>query len=149
MAVYTIVKVGEEVLKQVANPIGKIDERIFRLLDNLADTMYDANGVGLAAPQIGISKRVAVIDIGEELIELINPEIIAMKGKCIKSEGCLSAPGVYGKVERATDITITTLTRTGESREISATGLMAIALQHEIDHLEGIVFVDKVISFDE
>ncbi|MEI7884685.1 MAG: peptide deformylase [Clostridia bacterium] len=149
MAVYTIVKIGDEVLKQVAKPVEKIDERIFRLLDNLTDTMYEADGVGLAAPQIGISKRVAVVDTGEELIELINPEIIAMSGKSTESEGCLSVPGIYGKVERAAEVTITTLTRTGEVCEINATGLVAIALQHEIDHLEGILFLDKAISLDE
>lgn len=109
----------------------------------MADTMYAAKGVGLAAPQIGISKRVIVVDVGEGLWEVINPEIISKKGEECGVEGCLSIPGVTGQVYRAAHVVVTGLDRNGNEIRIEAGGLGARALQHEIDHLDGILFIDK------
>ena len=143
MAVRTIVKAGDKVLKEVAAPVGKIDKRIKQLLDDMAQTMYDADGVGLAAPQVGVSLRVIVIDIGDGLIELINPQITAKEGCEKGSEGCLSVPGLYGEVERFATVTVEGLDRTGKKISISGSGLLSRALQHEIDHLEGVLFIEK------
>lgn len=143
MAVFKIVEIGDPVLRQVAKPVKEITPNILKLLNNMADTMYDAEGVGLAAPQIGISKRVIVVDIGEGLIELINPEIIACEGKEVAVEGCLSVPGKQGDVERWARVKVKGLNRQGEPVEYEAEGLLARAFQHEIDHLDGILYVDK------
>lgn len=148
MAVYNIVKIGNPVLREKAKPVSSITPNIIKLLDNMKDTMYEANGVGLAAPQIGVSKRVVVIDVGEGLLELLNPEIIAMNGEEIDTEGCLSIPGVQGEVKRAAEVTVKALNREGKEFEIKGTGLLARALQHEIDHLEGILFVDRLEKMD-
>lgn len=144
MAVYEIVKIGEEVLKEKARPVPEVTPNIIKLLENMADTMYHAEGVGLAAPQIGISKRVIVVDVGDELIEIINPEIVNSTGQEIDSEGCLSIPGVNGDVKRAAYVEVKGLDRDGNEILVEGTGLLARALQHEIDHLEGILFVDKL-----
>lgn len=112
----------------------------------MADTMRSAEGVGLAAPQMGISKQAVVIDIGEGLIELINPEIIFKEGTVIDCEGCLSVPGVQGDVERAETVTVKAWDRTGKTISITGTGLLARAFQHEIDHLQGVLFVDKMLK---
>lgn len=143
MAVYKIVEIGDEVLREKAKPIKEITPQIIKLLDNMADTMYAANGVGLAAPQIGVSKRVIVVDVGEGLIELINPELVETKGSYIDTEGCLSVPGMIGEVTRAEKVVVKGLNRKGEQVAYQARGLMARAFQHELDHLDGIVFVDK------
>ena len=126
-----------------------IDDRILTLLDDMAQTMYDANGVGLAAPQVGILKRIAVIDVGDGLIELINPEIIKTSGSEIAQEGCLSVPGKYGTVQRPTEVTVKATDRDGNEFEMTGYDLLARALCHEIDHLDGTVFVDKVIEYIE
>ncbi|AVX20318.1 MULTISPECIES: peptide deformylase [Carboxydocella] len=143
MAVFKIVEIGDPVLRQVAKPVKEITPNIIKLLENMADTMYDAEGVGLAAPQIGISKRVIVVDVGEGLIELINPEIIHCEGKEVAVEGCLSVPGKQGDVERWARVKVRGLNRQGELVEYEAEGLLARAFQHEIDHLDGILYVDK------
>lgn len=143
MAVYQIVEIGDPVLREKAKQVPEITPNIIKLLNNMADTLYDANGVGLAAPQIGISKRVVVIDVGDGLLELINPEILSSEGKETDAEGCLSIPEVYGEVTRAAKVTVKCLNREGKEITINGTGLLARALQHEIDHLEGILFVDK------
>jgi len=145
-AVYQIVKMGDPVLREQAKKVPKITPNILKLLDNMYDTLRDAEGVGLAAPQIGISKCVVVIDVGEGLIELINPEIVSQEGKEIDGEGCLSIPGVQGEVERAKKVTVRALDRTGKTINITGTGLLARAFQHEIDHLHGVLFVDKMIK---
>lgn len=146
MAVREIIKAGDKVLKEHAAPVAKIDKRIKQLLSDMAQTMYDADGVGLAAPQVGISLRVVVIDVGDGLIELINPVITEHEG-CEKGpEGCLSVPGVYGEVERYARVTVEGLDRSGKKVRISGTGLLARALQHEIDHLDGVLFIDKADS---
>jgi peptide deformylase len=144
MAVYQIVKIGDELLRQQAQKIEQITPQIEKLLDNLKDTLYDtAMGVGLAAPQIGVSKRAIVVDLDGELYELINPEIVCAEGSVSDAEGCLSVPGLIGDVIRASKVLVKALNRQGQEVEISAEGLLARAFQHEIDHLEGILFVDK------
>ena len=147
MALRTIRKLGEEVLRKKCRPVENIDERILILLDDMAQTMYEANGVGLAAPQVGILKRIAVIDTGEGLIELINPEITS--GSAVEQEGCLSVPGRYGTVDRPTEVTVRATDRDGNEFEITGYDLLARAMCHEIDHLDGVVFVDKVIEYTE
>lgn len=142
MAVYQIVRMGEEILRGKAQEVTKITPNIHKLLDNMAETMYEANGVGLAAPQIGIPKRVVVIDVGDGLIELINPVIIEKVGEELDQEGCLSVPNMVGDVKRAKRIVCQALNREGESLEYEAEGLLARAFQHETDHLNGILFVD-------
>ena len=142
MALRVILKDTDPLLRQTSKPVTEITPRIHKLLNDMADTMYDAEGVGLAAPQIAILKRVIVIDIGEGLIELINPEIIEKDGVQIGPEGCLSVPGVVGKVRRADSVKVKALDRNGKEYIIEGTGLLARALQHEIDHLNGILFTD-------
>lgn len=142
MPVMEIRKAGDKVLKEIAAPVEKIDRKIKQLLDNMAETMYAADGVGLAAPQVGVSLRLVVIDVGEGIIELINPEIIATEGCESGTEGCLSVPGMYGEVERYATVTVKSLSRAGKVIQISGSGLLARALQHEIDHLNGILFIE-------
>ncbi|HWJ03431.1 MAG TPA: peptide deformylase [Verrucomicrobiae bacterium] len=143
MAVYKIVEIGDEVLREKAKLVPSVTPNVLKLLDNMADTMYDADGVGLAAPQIGISKRVIVVDVGEGLIELINPEVVECEGEETDAEGCLSIPGVQGDVTRSASVVVKGLDRNGLEVKVEGKGLLARALQHEIDHLEGILFVDK------
>ena len=147
MALRNIRKLGEDILRKKCRPVETIDERIITLLDDMAETMYEANGVGLAAPQIGILKCIAVIDTGEGLIELINPQITDFEGNEKEVEGCLSVPGKYGYVLRPQKVTVSALNRDGEKITIEGEGLLARALCHEIDHLDGIVFVDKVTEY--
>lgn len=142
MAVYQIVRMGEQILREKAQEVTRITPNIHKLLDNMAETMYGAKGVGLAAPQIGVPKRVVVIDSGEGLIELINPVIMEKKGEELDQEGCLSIPNLIGDVKRAKDIVVQALNRDGELMEYEAEGLLARAFQHEVDHLDGILFVD-------
>ncbi|MEG6522148.1 peptide deformylase [Desulfotomaculum sp. 1211_IL3151] len=144
MAVYKIVEIGDEVLREKAKPVKEVTPNIHKLLDNMADTMYAAKGVGLAAPQIGVSKRVIVIDIGEGLIELVNPEILEASGPTVvDDEGCLSVPNMVGEVARADILVAKGLNRRGEEVVYRVKGFLARAFQHEIDHLEGVIFVDK------
>lgn len=143
MALRYIVKHPDPVLRKVAKPVSRIDAHIHKLLDDMAETMVAANGVGLAAPQVGILKRVIVIDVGEGLIELINPEIIEMSGEQDGPEGCLSIPGMTGEVKRAATCRVRGLNRLGEPIEVVGEGLLARALQHEIDHLNGVLFIDR------
>ena len=133
-------------LREKAREVPKVTPNIEKLLQNMADTMYDAEGVGLAAPQIGVSKRVIVIDIGEGLLELINPEILEREGQDRQVEGCLSVPGVQGEVIRAYRVKVKGWDRKGEEKVIIGEGLLARVLQHEIDHLDGVLFVDKIVK---
>jgi len=151
MAKRTILNVNtdNETLRKKSREVEKIDERILTLLDDMAQTMYDANGVGLAAPQVGILKRVVVIDVGDGLIELINPVITYKKGEQINPEGCLSVPGKTGTVARPEKVKVRALNRHGEEINIDADGLLAIALCHEIDHLSGTLYIDNVIAYIE
>ena len=149
MAIRNIRKLGDDILRKKCRPVEIIDEKTLTLLDDMAETMYEANGVGLAAPQIGILKRIVVIDIGEGLIELINPEIVAVEGNIKDTEGCLSVPGKYGYVVRPAKVKATALNRDGEKFTIEGEGMLAKAICHELDHLDGILFKDKVIDFLE
>ena len=139
----------DEVLHKVCKPVKVFNERLWILLDDMYETMQSRNGVGLAAPQVGILKRAVVIDIGEGKIELINPEIIKAEGSQIGSEGCLSVPQVFGQVERPNEVTVRAQDRFGKTFEISGTELLARALCHECEHLDGKLFLDRVIEFDE
>lgn len=146
MAIKIIRLEGDPVLRQVAKPIPEVTSNIQKLLTDLADTMYDAgNGVGLAANQIGILKRALVADVGDGLIELVNPEVLHAEGEQIGPEGCLSMPGVSGDVMRAYKVKVKGLNRNGEEIIIDAEGMLARCLLHEIDHLNGILFTDHVI----
>ena len=144
MAIRNIRQVGDPILRKTSKEVKEVNDRIKVLLDDMAETMYDADGVGLAAPQVGILKRVVVIDIGEELIELINPEIIETSGEQIDEEGCLSVVGEAGNVRRPNYVKVRALNRNGETIELEGEELLARAFCHEIDHLDGILFVDKI-----
>lgn len=137
-----IITLGNETLRKVSNPIKKYDLRLWLLLRDMAETMYDANGVGLAAPQVGILRRVVVIDVGDGIIELVNPEIIATEGEQAGPEGCLSVPGRQGYVRRPEKVTVRAFDRKGKPFEMTGEGLLARAFCHEIDHLDGRVYVD-------
>lgn len=147
MPTLEIKKAGDPVLREKCQPIDTFDRKLRLLLNNMADTMYKADGVGLAAPQIGLSIAVVVIDVGEGIIEMINPKIIEREGTIEDTEGCLSVPGVYGTVERSARVVAEFQNRYGKKRTIEGTELLARAIQHELDHLEGILFTDKVTSF--
>lgn len=144
MAIRIIVNEPDEVLHQVAKEVKKITPNVQKLLTDMADTMYDAEGVGLAAPQVGILKRLIVIDVGDEngLIELINPEIVSEEGEQFGPEGCLSIPGYRGDVRRALTVTVKGLDRNGKEVTYTGSELLARAFQHEIDHLNGVLYTD-------
>lgn len=139
-----IIKDGDEVLRKKCRPVEKFDEKLHSLLDDMYETMQDANGVGLAGPQVGILRRVAVIDIGEGRIELVNPEIVKESGEQTGDEGCLSFPGKWGEVTRPMKVTVKAQDRFGKEFKIKGNELLARAFCHEIDHLDGVVFLDKV-----
>ena len=147
MAVRNIVKDGDEVLRKVCRPVEKFDEKLSDLIDDMLETMYKANGVGLAAPQIGILKRIAVIDVGEGPHEFVNPRILDFSGEQTDTEGCLSCPGVWGTVSRPNFVTVEAFDRNGDRFILSATELFARAICHELDHLDGKLFKDFVIDF--
>lgn len=144
MALRKIRTKEDEVLRKKSKVVKVIDDRTRVLIRDMIDTMYDANGVGLAAPQIGILKRVIVIDIGQGPIVLINPEIMEQKGEVEAQEGCLSIPGEQGLVIRPKYVKVKGLDENGEELQIEGEDLLARALCHEIDHLEGILYIDKV-----
>lgn len=148
MAIREIRKDADEILRKISKKVDKIDERIITLLDDMKDTMYEAEGIGLAAPQVGVLRRVAVIDVGEGIIELVNPVIVYERGTQCEEEGCLSIPGEKGTVKRPAKVIVRAINRNGETFEITGTELLARALCHEIDHLNGILFTDKVIKED-
>ncbi len=142
MAIRTIVKLGEECLRKVCKPQEKFDLRLWILLKDMADTMYKAEGVGLAAPQVGILRRVVVIDIGDGLMELINPVIVERGGSQCGREGCLSLPGRQGIVTRPNWVKVQAQDRKGNAFEFEAEGFLARAVCHELDHLDGRVYID-------
>ena len=144
MALRTIRVEGDEVLTKVSRPVDKMTPRIHDLITDMLDTMYDAMGVGLAAPQVGILKRIVVIDIGEGPIVLINPEILETSGSQTGQEGCLSVPGKCGQVTRADHVKAKALNENMEEYEIEADGLLARCILHECDHLDGKLYVDLV-----
>jgi len=151
MAIRLIVKHPEPLLRERAKEVTKFNANLHKLLDDMAETMYDANGVGLAAPQVGVLKRVFVVDADEEhgLIELVNPEIVSMEGEQFGPEGCLSIPGLQGDVRRATKVVIKGQDRYGNPVQYEGTELLARAFQHELDHLNGVLFIDLAESVYE
>ncbi len=145
MAILEIKEYGEPILREKALPVEKVTPEILNLIKDMVETMYTDSGVGLAAPQVGISKRIILVD-GEEdgLIVLINPMIIKSEGEVVAEEGCLSFPNIYSQVKRSSNVTIKALNENGDPIEITKEGLTARALQHEIDHLDGILFIDRI-----
>jgi len=152
MALRDIVLDPHPVLRAIAEPVQTIDAEILTLLDDMADTMYEANGIGLAAPQVGVSKRICLVDYGDDfggLYELINPEYLETSGEVVDVEGCLSIPGLRGNVKRFDKITLRYLNRKGESQLLTAEGYFARVFQHEIDHLNGVLYTDLAVdTFD-
>ncbi len=145
MAILEIKEYGEPVLREKALTVEKITPEILSLIKDMAETMYSDSGVGLAAPQVGVSKQIITID-GEKdgLIVLINPMIVKCEGEVMEEEGCLSIPGIYSQIKRSLKVTVKALNENGDPVEIIKEGLTARALQHEIDHLDGILFIDRV-----
>lgn len=148
MAIRNIVKLGEDdaVLHKRARRVETFDARLGELLDDMAETMYADDGAGLAAPQVGVLKRAVVIDVGEGLIELVNPEIASSEGEMTVVEGCLSVPGRSGRVVRPERVTVRAQNRQGEAFEVTGEGILAVCLCHELDHLDGVMYVDKMIE---
>ena len=150
MAKLNIVKMGDDALRRVCRPVEQITPRIVMLLDDMIETMRAANGCGLAAPQVGILRRIAVVEVEEgEVIELINPKIIAYAGEQEEQEGCLSIPNKWGITKRPRHVTVRAMNRKGETFEVSGSDLLARALCHEIDHLDGKLFIDHVVRYLE
>lgn len=145
MTVKAIVPFGDPILRKIARPVDTVNARALKILDDMAETLYDSEGrAGLAAPQIGILRRLIVMDCGEGLIELINPEIVERDGEQMGPEACLSYPGYYGYVKRANKVKVKTLNRQGQTVILEGEDYLARCMQHEIDHLNGILFVDHV-----
>ena len=150
MAKLQIRKVGDEALRKVCRPVDTITPRVLTLLDDMVETMRAANGVGLAAPQVGILRRIVVIEVDPgEVIELINPKIIAYSGEQDGQEGCLSVPGRWGMVKRPMHVTVRALNRKGEEFEITGHELLARCFCHELDHLDGGLYIDKAYAMDD
>ncbi len=145
MAIRNVVKKGESILSKKARKVEVFNNRLDIMLEDMIDTLYETGGIGLAAPQIGILRRIVVIDIGEGLIELINPEIIEESGTQEEIEGCLSCPQEWGVTKRPLKVTVKAYDRKGEEFTVSGEGLLARAFCHEIDHLNGVLFLSKVI----
>lgn len=145
MALLNIVKEGDPVLRKVCRPVTEITPRIRQLLDDMVETLKDANGAGLAAPQVGILRRIVVVDTGEKILELINPEIIESEGEQQEVEGCLSVPDVWGVTNRPMKVTVRAMNRNGEIFTETGEGLVARCFCHELDHLEGRLFIDNAV----
>lgn len=149
MALREIRKSGDEILCKKSREIQEVTDRVRTILDDMAETMYHAEGGGLAACQVGILKRLVVIDIGEGLLKLVNPEFVLQEGEQIVEEGCLSFPDVWGRLKRPERVVVRALDENGKEITVEGTGLLAKCLCHELDHLDGIVFKDKIIEFTE
>ena len=145
MAIMNILKDGDEILRKKSRPVTEITPRILQLLDDMRDTLIEANGAGLAAPQVGILRRICLVDTGEEILELINPEIIATEGVQNELEGCLSVPDVWGVTERPMKVTVRATNRFGEEFTAEGEGLVARCFCHELDHLDGHLFTDRAV----
>lgn len=145
MAIRNIVKEGDPILTKTCRKVDRFDEKLWQMLDDMAQTMHKAEGVGLAAPQIGILRRVVVVDVGDGVIELINPVMIEENGEQMEIEGCLSIPGQYGITRRPMKVKVKAQNRKGEEFIIEGEGLKAKAFCHELDHLDGILFKKRVI----
>jgi peptide deformylase len=149
MALRNIRTIGDDILRKKCRRVEEVNDRILTLIKDMQETMYAADGIGLAAPQVGILKRIAVVDVGEGPISLINPEMLETEGEYLDEEGCLSIPGEQGTVSRPEKIKIKALNEKGEEFILEAEDLFARAICHEMDHLEGILFVDKIIESEE
>lgn len=149
LAVRKIVMYPAEILEQECEIVNDFDKKLGKLIDDMYDTMIEFDGVGIAAPQIGIKKQIAIVDIGDEAgtLELINPEILETKGEQTGPEGCLSFPGVFGEVTRSFWVKVKAQNRKGKFYQIEAEDYMARAIQHEIDHLHGVLFTSKVTKY--
>ena len=145
MAILNIVKEGDPTLRKICRPVVEITPRILTLLDDMRETLIEANGAGLAAPQVGILRRIAVVDLGEEIVDLINPEILETSGEQEEVEGCLSVPDVWGITHRPAYVKVKALNRDGEEFTVEGEGINARCLCHEIDHLDGHLFTDNVV----
>mgnify|MGYP000091069725 CR=1 FL=1 len=146
MAIRQLRYVGDPILRKVSREVTEINDRIKTLLEDMVETMYEYDGVGLAAPQVGILRRVVVIDVGEGPIKMINPEILEQDGENVDAEGCLSIPNRSGNVKRPERVKVKYLDENGEEKILEGTGLLARAICHEIDHLNGTLFIDKMIE---
>lgn len=149
MAIRNIRTIGDDILRKKCRRVDEINDRIVTLIKDMQETMYAADGVGLAAPQVGILKRIVVVDIGEGIVNLINPEILDGEGEYLDEEGCLSIPGEQGVVLRPEKIKVKALNENGEEIIFEAKDLFARAICHELDHLDGVLFVDKVIESED
>ena len=149
MALRNILKLGDEGLRKKSRRVETIDGKVVELLEDMAETMYKADGCGLAAPQVGILRRIAVVDVGDGLIELINPEITEQSGEESDIEGCLSVDRKRGYVKRPKKVKVEAYDRNGDLMEYTAEGYLARAFCHEIDHLDGILFIDKMYKVAE
>lgn len=149
MAIREIRKEGDDILTKVCKPVVKFDSKLHILLDDMYETMSQQEGVGLAAPQVGILKRAVIIDVGDGVIEMMNPEILETEGSQIGAEGCLSVPGVYGEVERPMYVKAKAQDRNGNWFEIEGEELLARAICHECEHLEGKLFRERVTAYLE
>ncbi|MCL4509330.1 MAG: peptide deformylase [Chloroflexi bacterium] len=149
MATLPILTGDHPVLRQKAKKVGKVDKAILRLLDDMTETVQSAPGLGLAANQVGRLVRVIVIWLDEHHLQLINPEVVRAEGEVTMEEGCLSLPGYWADVRRPEKITVRALSRNGKPMRLNANGMLARVLQHEIDHLDGILFVDRLDSIDQ
>ena len=146
MAILNIVKLGDDVLRKRCRPVPEITPRIITLLDDMIETLHDANGVGLAAPQVGVLRRICIVETEEgEIWEMINPEIISVEGEQNEVEGCLSVPGRWGVTSRPETVTVRATDRNGKEYTVTGTGLKARAFCHEIDHLDGKIFIDNAV----
>ena len=146
MAIRNVVQVGDEILRKKSKPVKEFDEKLWELLDDMRETMIKFDGVGLAAVQVGVLRRVIVLDVNNMKLELINPEIVDTYGEQIEKEGCLSVKGEFGYVKRPQEVTVKACDRYGNEFIITGVNLLAKAFCHEIDHLDGVLFVDKVIK---
>ncbi|HEY3314011.1 MAG TPA: peptide deformylase, partial [Bacillota bacterium] len=146
MAEAEIRKFDDPVLREKAKPVRRVNAAVRKVLDQMSETLYAAKGIGLAAPQIGLDKAMVVIDVGDGLIELVNPRIVQAEGTATAVEGCLSLPGMSGEVPRAEKVKVEALDGSGHRKWIEGEGILARCLQHEIDHLDGILFIDKATS---
>lgn len=146
MAIRNIVKYGDEILLKRCRPVTKFDERLHELIDDMMETMVSADGVGLAGPQVGVLRRIVVVDVGEAPMEMINPGIVEASGEQREIEGCLSCPGQYGYTIRPMKVKVKAQDRNGNWFEVEKEGLIARAICHELDHLEGILFLDHAVE---
>jgi len=148
MSILKIRKYGDPVLRQKCEPVKEVTGEIKKLIDDMLETMHKNEGIGLAAPQVGVEKRIIIIDVGNGPLALVNPKITKKKGRDVLEEGCLSLPGIFVPVKRATKIIVEGLDKNGKKVIIEATYLAARAIQHEIDHLNGILIIDKISFFE-